>query len=62
MSKGLAWFLGFLLLAVVAFVVTVLVLASQHGLTFIQEIQSWFPATEVTDTIVETVSNIRLIA
>lgn len=63
MKKGLIWFLAFLFVAIVTFVIVVLVLSSQHGLTFIQEIQSWFP--EVVDTtkdVIDTTASIRLIA
>lgn len=46
MSKGFKGFLIGLFVLVIAFVVTVLIMASIHGVSFVEEIQSWFKFAE----------------
>lgn len=60
MKKGIIGFLvGFFVLVVIFCVVT-LILANEHGVTFAQEIISWFETTkEVAQPIVETTAKIK---
>ena len=46
MSKGLKGFLIGLFALVLIFIITVLIMASVHGVNFVEEIQSWFKAVE----------------
>ena len=62
MKKGvIGFFVGFFVLVVIFCVVT-LILANEHGVTFAQEIVSWFETTkEVAQPIVETTSSVGLL-
>lgn len=58
MNKGLKGFLIGILAVALIFVCTVLILASVHGVNFVEEIQSWFASKP---PIEETVTAIRLL-
>lgn len=59
MKKGLLGFLIGLLVVAIVFVVTVLIMASVHGVNFIEEIQSWFnTAKDVLPGDSETALNV----
>lgn len=53
MSKILLGVILSLCIIALAFIVTVLVLGSIDGLSFIDEIKSWFETTEAVEPIIE---------
>ena len=47
-----------LLVIAVAFVITVLVMASVHDVSFVEEIKSWFDVAESVSTVEESVKTV----
>lgn len=45
----------------IAFVLTVLILASIHGVSFTEEISNWFAKGEATDTVENVETCVRLL-